>query len=133
MSELEAILAALTKNYVDRGYVTTRVCLPAQDLQTGVLEIRAIEGTIERFELQQTGRPDSSTWVRGAFPAKPGDKPGESVVVVRSQASFPVALYAAFRSTAMIKAGGAKWTGSPRWKRSSLSSRQDRSRAPLAD
>lgn len=47
MSELEAILAALTKNYVDRGYVTTRVCLPAQDLQTGVLEIRAIEGTIE--------------------------------------------------------------------------------------
>jgi hemolysin activation/secretion protein len=126
VSELEAILATLTKSYIDRAYVTTRAYLPAQDLRTGVLEVAVVEGTIERFELQQSGRPDSATSIRGAFPVRPGDllnlrdleqgidqlnslssnsatldlqpgaRSGGSVVVVRNQASFPVGLYAGF-------------------------------------
>ncbi|MDM0032332.1 ShlB/FhaC/HecB family hemolysin secretion/activation protein [Variovorax sp. J22P271] len=126
VSELEAILATLTKSYIDRGFITTRAYLPAQDLRTGVLEITVIEGSIERFELQQSGRNDSSTSIRGAFPARPGDllnlrdleqgidqlnslasnsatldlqpgtRPGDSVVVVRNQTSFPVNLFATY-------------------------------------
>ena len=126
VGELEAILATLTKSYIDRGYITTRAYLPAQDLRSGVLEIKVIEGSIERFELQQSGRSDASTSIRGAFPARPGDllnlrdleqgidqlnslasnsatldvqpgsRPGESVVVVRNQAGFPVNLFATY-------------------------------------
>ncbi|MDM0014711.1 ShlB/FhaC/HecB family hemolysin secretion/activation protein [Variovorax sp. J22P168] len=126
VSELEAILATLTKSYIDRGYITTRAYLPAQDLRTGVLEITVIEGSIERFQLEQSGRNPDSTSIRGAFPARPGDllnlrdleqgidqlnslssnsatldiqpgtRPGESVVVVRNQAGFPVNLFATY-------------------------------------
>ncbi|MBB3177468.1 ShlB/FhaC/HecB family hemolysin secretion/activation protein [Variovorax sp. Sphag1AA] len=123
--DLEAILATLTKSYIDRGYITTRAYLPAQDLRTGVLEITVIEGTIERFDLQQSGR-NAKVSIPGAFPARPGDrlnlrdleqgidqlnslssnsatldvqpgtKPGQSVVVVRNQSTFPVSLFATY-------------------------------------
>ncbi|MDM0076866.1 ShlB/FhaC/HecB family hemolysin secretion/activation protein [Variovorax sp. J2P1-59] len=125
-SDLEAILATLTKSYIDRGYITTRAYLPAQDLRTGVLEITVVEGSIERFDLEQSGRPDAAVSIRGAFPARPGDllnlrdleqgidqlnslasnsatldvqpgtKPGQSVVVVRNKATTPVNLFATY-------------------------------------
>ncbi len=121
VAELEAILAALTKSYIDRGYVTTRAYLPAQDLRSGVLEVMVIEGKIERFELKD-GKARAQ-WIRGAFPASPGDllnlrdleqgidqinslasnnarldlrpgsEPGQTVVVVENPATFPVHLY----------------------------------------
>jgi hemolysin activation/secretion protein len=120
--DLEAILAALTKNYIDRGYVTTRAYLPPQDLRSGVLEITVIEGTIERFDLDQSG-DGAKPSIPGAFPARPGERlnlrdleqgidqlnslasnaatldlrpgsqPGQSVVVVRNQSRSPVNLY----------------------------------------
>lgn len=123
--DLEAILATLTKSYIDRGYITTRAYLSAQDLRTGVLEITVVEGTIERFDLQQSGR-QADISVRGAFPARPGDllnlrdleqgidqlnglasnsatldvkpgtQPGQSVVVVRNQSTLPVNLFATY-------------------------------------
>ena len=125
-SDLEAILATLTKNYIDRGYITTRAYLPAQDLRSGTLQVAVVEGSIERFELQQSGRAGNTVNLAGAFPAKPGDRlnlrdleqgidqvnslssnnatldvqpgtqPGQSVVLVRNQASFPVHLYATY-------------------------------------
>jgi hemolysin activation/secretion protein len=121
VAELEAILAALTKSYIDRGYITTRAYLPAQDLRSGVLEVTIVEGKIERFEV--TGGRDRAQWIRGAFPASPGDllnlrdleqgidqvnslaannakldlrpgsAPGQTVVVVENPATFPVHLY----------------------------------------
>jgi hemolysin activation/secretion protein len=120
-SDLEGILAALTKSYIDRGYLTTRAYLPAQDLRSGVLEVTVIEGRIERFEV--TGGSDRALWIRGAFPTSPGDllnlrdleqgidqanslasnkakldlrpgsEPGETVVVVENPAAFPLHLY----------------------------------------
>ncbi|SCK08647.1 hemolysin activation/secretion protein [Variovorax sp. HW608] len=123
--DLEAILATLTKSYIDRGYITTRAYLPAQDLRTGVLEITVIEGTIERFDLQQSGR-NAKVSIPGAFPARPGDRlnlrdleqgidqinsltsnsatldvqpgtqPGQSVVVVHNQSTLPVSLFATY-------------------------------------
>ncbi|KQX91873.1 hemolysin [Variovorax sp. Root473] len=121
VADLEGILAALTKSYIDRGYITTRAYLPAQDLRSGVLEVTVVEGKIERFEV--TGGNDRAQWIRGTFPASPGDllnlrdleqgidqvnslaannakldlrpgsQPGQTVVVVENPATFPVHLY----------------------------------------
>lgn len=128
-AELEAVLAALTKSYIDRGFITTRAYLPAQDLRGGVLEIAVVEGSIERFELQQTGRSAGAVSIRGAFAASPGDllnlrdleqgidqlnslssneatldvqpgsQPGRSVVVVRNKARLPVHLFTSYDNT----------------------------------
>jgi hemolysin activation/secretion protein len=124
--ELEALLGALTRDYIERGFVTTRVYLPPQDLRTGVVRLRVVEGTIERYELAQVGAPREGAWMRGAFPARPGEllnlrdleqgldqlnqlqsnhatldlqpgaAPGESVVIVRNRAERPVHLYVSY-------------------------------------
>jgi hemolysin activation/secretion protein len=92
-----------------------------EDLRSGVLEVTVVEGKIERFEV--TGGSERAQWVRGAFPASPGDllnlrdleqgidqinslaannakldlrpgsQPGQTVVVVENPARFPVHLY----------------------------------------
>jgi hemolysin activation/secretion protein len=123
--DIEGVLATLTKSYIDRGFITTRAYLPAQDLRSGMLEITVVEGTIERFDLQQTGTGAKAS-VRGAFPASPGDllnlrdleqgidqvnglssnsavldvqpgsSPGQSVVVVRNTTRFPVHLFTSY-------------------------------------
>lgn len=71
--DIQALLSGLTKDYIDRGYVTTRVYLPQQDLGSGTLTLRVVEGTIERYEVRQEGRDARSLWVGGAFPGAPGD------------------------------------------------------------
>jgi len=122
--ELESVLAAITRSYIDRGFVTTRAYLPAQDLRSGVLEVAVVEGTIERFELRNTGRQGARVSIPGAFPSSPGEllnlrdleqgidqinslpsnsatldlqpgsQPGQSVVMVNNQATTPVHLFA---------------------------------------
>lgn len=117
-SDLEAVLAQLTKSFIDRGYITTRAYLPAQDLRTGKLDVTIVEGTIERYDIDG-GR----VWPRGVFPGNPGDllnlrdleqgidqinglasnnarldlqpgsKPGQTVVVVQNPATTPVHLF----------------------------------------
>ena len=72
-NELEALLGTLTRDYIERGFVTSRVYLPPQDLRTGVLRLRVVEGTIGKYELAQVGAPRESAWLRGAFPARPGE------------------------------------------------------------
>lgn len=121
--DLEAILANITRSYIERGFVTTRAYLPAQDLRSGVLDVAVVDGTIERYELRNSGRAGAKVNIAGAFPASPGDRlnlrdleqgidqvnslpsnsatldlqpgsqPGQSVVVVNNQASFPLHLH----------------------------------------
>lgn len=123
--ELEALLAMLTRDYIDRGYVTARIYLPAQDLKGGVLRLTVVEGTIERFQLEHSGQRESTS-LRGAFPARagetlnlrdleqgleqlnslssnaaamdlqPGTQPGQSVVVVRNRTAVPVHLHLSY-------------------------------------
>lgn len=124
VSDIEAALARITKSYIDRGYVTTRAYLPAQDLSGGTLEITVIEGIIQQYRID-TPRKES-VWARGAFPAapgealnlrdleqgidqinrlasnratldiQPGDEPGQSVVLVRNPAVTPVNFYLSY-------------------------------------
>jgi len=46
-SDLNRLLSEITSAYLNRGYVTTRAYLPAQDLQDGVLQIQVIEGRLD--------------------------------------------------------------------------------------
>ena len=45
----EAILRGITQRYDDEGYFLARAIAPAQDITTGILRIRVIEGTITKF------------------------------------------------------------------------------------
>lgn len=122
VAELEAILALLTRSFIERGYVTTRAYLPAQDLRAGTLTVTVVDGVIERYDVD-SNRP-RAIWPRGVFPAnpgqllnlrdlenaieqinrlasndarlelRPGSAPGQTVVVVRNRAARPLHLQA---------------------------------------
>lgn len=50
--EIEQILAEVTRDYMARGYITTRAYLPQQDLSKGILEILVLEGVVDKIMLE---------------------------------------------------------------------------------
>lgn len=50
-SDIERILGEITKNYIDRGYITTRAYLAPQDLSKGRLEILVVEGVVGKVSV----------------------------------------------------------------------------------
>ena len=117
VAQIEQILAAITGDYIERGYITTRAYLPAQDLSGGRLEILVIEGRVGPVELDDGGRRSINPAL--VFPAEgalfnlrdfeqgieqvnrlssnnagldiqPGDTPGASRVVIRNAPAFPL-------------------------------------------
>ncbi|WP_434133314.1 ShlB/FhaC/HecB family hemolysin secretion/activation protein [Sporomusa sphaeroides] len=67
---INLIVKTLTNAFIDRGYVTTRVLIPQQDISSGVLTLQIVPGTIK--DIQLSGSAGSADW-RSAFPARPGD------------------------------------------------------------
>ena len=67
VGDLEALLTEITRHYVTRGYVTTRVYVPDQDLSKGELLLLVVEGKIERVDKSGAGA------LGNIFPADPGD------------------------------------------------------------
>lgn len=47
LNQINEILRAATNLYIDRGYITSRVVIPEQDLSDGSLELQVVEGYIE--------------------------------------------------------------------------------------
>ena len=47
-ADLEALRESLQRVYLDSGYVNTRVVLPDQDLEGGVLRLRVVEGRLSK-------------------------------------------------------------------------------------
>lgn len=119
VSEIEQILAAVTKDYIDRGFVTTRAYLPAQDLGSGTLNILVIEGKLEAIELDPGAKERINPF--NVFPApggllnlrdfeqgidqvnklssnnaqldiQPGSEVGASRVLIRNTPRFPLHL-----------------------------------------
>ncbi|MDU4961562.1 MAG: ShlB/FhaC/HecB family hemolysin secretion/activation protein [Sporomusaceae bacterium] len=66
---INSIIKQLTAACIDKGYITTRIAVPEQDLHTGILRMSIVIGKIEtiRFAAGAAGN-----W-RSAFPARPGD------------------------------------------------------------
>ena len=59
--DLDELRVALTRFYVDRGYVTSGAVLPAQTVTDGILTFEIIEGTLTRIEV------DNNKWFREGY------------------------------------------------------------------
>jgi hemolysin activation/secretion protein len=75
---IEALIKRITDAYMSRGYITTRVYVPQQDLKSGVLRLAVVEGRIEAIQYWRQTRagaakpgPASKIWM--TFPTKPGE------------------------------------------------------------
>lgn len=55
-AELQTLRLALTRMYVDRGYVNSGVVLPDQQVAGGVVTYRAIEGKLTRIEFDERSK-----------------------------------------------------------------------------
>lgn len=56
VADIERMLGAITRQYLELGLITTRAYLPAQDLSGGVLEIQVVEGVVENILLDEPAR-----------------------------------------------------------------------------
>lgn len=52
---IEALIKSVTNAYLARGYITTRVYVPAQDLRSKILRLEVVEGRIERLDYTRIG------------------------------------------------------------------------------
>ena len=119
-ADIEKLMGQVTQHYIERGFVTTRAYLPAQDLSGGKLELLVVEGRIERLVVD--GDPQNRINLAWAVPAQagdmlnirdleqavdqinsvsankvkldilPGSGPGKSIVLFRNVAASPVGL-----------------------------------------
>lgn len=67
---LNIIVRNVTKALVGRGYITTRVVVPEQDLSSGTLLLTLVPGTISDIRFERADY--EGTW-KTAFPVRPGD------------------------------------------------------------
>ncbi|WP_421548852.1 ShlB/FhaC/HecB family hemolysin secretion/activation protein [Pseudomonas sp. QD4] len=70
VGQINTLLKAITHHYLERGYVTTRAYLPAQDLSTGELKIVVVEGRLESLDSSALA---SSRELAMTFPGQVGD------------------------------------------------------------
>lgn len=117
VAEIEQLLGELTREYIARGYITSRVYLPPQDLSRGTLHITVLEGVVESVVLDDGARRSINP--RNVFPTaggllnlrdfeqgidqvnklssngaeldiQPGEKAGGSRVVIKNAPRFPL-------------------------------------------
>ena len=69
LPQIDALLQAVTLAYVDLGFIAARAYLPEQNLADGQLEIRVIEGSLARIEMNGKEQP---RWQARVFPGLVG-------------------------------------------------------------
>lgn len=52
LTELQGVANAITQLYLDRGFITSRAIVSQQSIVNGIVQIQAIEGSIENIEVQ---------------------------------------------------------------------------------
>src|SRR6516225_4067595 len=67
-SDINVLLEALTRAYVHKGYITTRIYLPEQNIPRGVLKLQVLEGRLASFATSTLRKSQLFT----AFPTQPG-------------------------------------------------------------
>lgn len=132
--DIEKLLSEILKTYIDRGYVTVRPYVQAQDLSTGRLEILIVEGKVEGLLLKDAGGWPSAN-LTTAFPfvpgkplnlrdieqgldqlnrlasnhatmeISPGKEPGSSVVTIANETKFPVSVSASLDNLGGLSTG----------------------------
>lgn len=118
VTDIERLLAEITKTYIDMGYIAARAYLPPQDLSRGRLEVLVLEGKIEKIVIEDGGK--NSVSIFNTLPGlegrllnlrdleqgldqinrlasnsakldiQPGSVPGASTVVIKNQPQFPL-------------------------------------------
>ncbi len=73
LEELKKVADAITELYLERDYITSRAILVNQKITDGVVQIRVIEGSLEKIEIQGTQRLQQS-YVRSRL-LRGGKKP----------------------------------------------------------
>jgi len=68
LADINLLISEITNTYVQRGYVTARVYIPAQDTSSGQLQLLVVEGSLTGISIQ----PANSASVATAFPAVTG-------------------------------------------------------------
>lgn len=76
-ADIQALMRALDAAYADRGYITSKTYIPAQNLQSGTLTLTMLEGRVEDIllidtEKQLEGRR-ADRQIASAFPRTRGD------------------------------------------------------------
>ena len=56
LSQLRNIAKAITKKYLEQGYITSRAIVPQQEIQEGIVEIKVIEGSIADIQIEGNNR-----------------------------------------------------------------------------
>jgi hemolysin activation/secretion protein len=135
-SAIDILTKALQQAILSRGYVTTRVLLPEQDLSNGTLAFALVPGVVHRLRFAD---PDTRGTLKSAFPVsdgdlldlrdleqgleqmkrvasqdvdmkiEPTDTPGESDVVVTVKRSKPWSVVASVDNSGSDATG--KWQG----------------------
>ena len=67
---INLLMAQLQNILIDRGYITSRILAPQQDLKSGVLRLVVMPGYIRDARL--TAQSDDYLWLASAFPATDG-------------------------------------------------------------
>ena len=72
------LLGRISAAYADKGYITTRAYVPAQDISNRQLTIEVLEGRVEAFVYQQVDKdgkpkPGKPRKIKSAFPTRAGD------------------------------------------------------------
>jgi hemolysin activation/secretion protein len=67
---IDMLVKLLSEELMARGYITTRLVVPEQELKTGILRFQLIPGYVE--DIRFTDERKYGTW-RTAFPLRPGD------------------------------------------------------------
>jgi hemolysin activation/secretion protein len=52
LAELQGVANGITQLYLDRGYITSRAVVTQQSIVNGIVKIQAIEGSIEKIDVQ---------------------------------------------------------------------------------
>ncbi len=59
-SELSQVSTAIAKLYIDKGYITSGAYIPPQRLESGIVKIQVLEGTLEDIKISGTKRLNNS-------------------------------------------------------------------------
>lgn len=69
VNEIQSLMGEITKYYIDKGYATTRVYLPSQDLTSGKLIVQIVEGRVQDIKIKNGSK---GAFLPGAFPGVKG-------------------------------------------------------------
>ncbi len=67
IAEIDKLMHEITNFYIDKGYVTTRIAIPQQNMQSGRLQLLVMEGVVEDIILNENTRADRAQ-IAMAFP-----------------------------------------------------------------